>query len=169
MQFAFVYLLITLISFPSRAACRKQDNAVFYSCNLLETAALTAISASTGHQICVLFLYDYLSTWLRSGTYFRTKKRAAAHRLIIHLLGFMYHKVTHVYLSKFITLLSSWNPRFHKGALYYIYRIIHKSFRDFRPLRYSSRDGQAEGEHVNRGRDTPSFCPTLQVLYVHPW
>jgi len=41
---------------------------------------------------------------------------------------------------------------------------IHKSLRDFRPLRYSSRDGHAEGEHVNRGRDTPSFCPTLQVL-----
>ena len=39
-----------------------------------------------------------------------------------------------------------------------------KSLRDFRPLRYSSRDGHAEGEHVNRGRDTPSFCPTLQVL-----
>jgi hypothetical protein len=36
--------------------------------------------------------------------------------------------------------------------------------RDFRPLRYSSRDGHAEGEHVNRGRDTPSFCPTIQVL-----
>ena len=32
------------------------------------------------------------------------------------------------------------------------------------PLRYSSRDGHAEEEHVNRGRDTPSFCPTLQVL-----
>jgi hypothetical protein len=32
------------------------------------------------------------------------------------------------------------------------------------PLRYSSRDGHAEGEHVNKGRDTPSFCPTLQVL-----
>ena len=31
-------------------------------------------------------------------------------------------------------------------------------------MRYSSRDGRAEGEHVNRGRDTPSFCPTLQVL-----
>ena len=30
--------------------------------------------------------------------------------------------------------------------------------------RNSSRDGHAEGEHVNRGRDTPSFCPTLQVL-----
>ena len=44
------------------------------------------------------------------------------------------------------------------------YRIIHKSLRNFRPLRYSSRDGHAEGEHVNRGRDTPSFCPTLQVL-----
>jgi len=41
---------------------------------------------------------------------------------------------------------------------------IHKSLRDIRPLRYSSRDGHAEGEHVNRGRDTPSFCPTLQVL-----
>ena len=34
----------------------------------------------------------------------------------------------------------------------------------FRPLRYSSWDGHAEGEHVNRGRDTPRFCPTLQVL-----
>ena len=45
-----------------------------------------------------------------------------------------------------------------------IYRVIHKSLRDFRPLRYSSRDGHAEGEHVNRKRDTPSFCPTLQVL-----
>ena len=44
------------------------------------------------------------------------------------------------------------------------YRVIHKSLRDFRPLRYNSRDGHAEGEHVNRGRDTPSFCPTLQVL-----
>jgi hypothetical protein len=48
--------------------------------------------------------------------------------------------------------------------MFSIYRIIHKSLRDFRPLRYSSRDGHAEGEHVNRGSDTPSFCPTLQVL-----
>jgi hypothetical protein len=45
-----------------------------------------------------------------------------------------------------------------------MYRVIHKSLRDFRPLRYSSRDGYTEGEHINRGRDTPSFCPTLQVL-----
>jgi hypothetical protein len=45
-----------------------------------------------------------------------------------------------------------------------IYRVIHKSLRDLRPLRYSSRDGYAEEEHANRGRDTPSFCPTLQVL-----
>jgi hypothetical protein len=44
------------------------------------------------------------------------------------------------------------------------YRVIHKSLWDFRPLLYSSRDGRAEGEHVNRGRGTPSFCPTLQVL-----
>jgi hypothetical protein len=44
-----------------------------------------------------------------------------------------------------------------------IYRVIQKSLRDFRPLRYSNRDGNAEAEHVNRGRDSPSFCPTLQV------
>jgi hypothetical protein len=31
-----------------------------------------------------------------------------------------------------------------------IYRLIHKSLRDFRPLLYSSRDGHAEGEHINR-------------------
>jgi hypothetical protein len=43
--------------------------------------------------------------------------------------------------------------------------LIHKSsLQEFRPLRYSSWDGQAKGEHVNRGRDTPSFCSTLQVL-----
>ena len=50
------------------------------------------------------------------------------------------------------------------GPLFGLYRVIHKSFRDFRPLRYSSQDGHPKGEHVNRGRDTPSFCPTLQVL-----
>jgi len=45
-----------------------------------------------------------------------------------------------------------------------VYRVIRKSLRDFRPLRYSNRDSHAEGEHVNRGSETPSFCPTLQVL-----
>jgi hypothetical protein len=30
------------------------------------------------------------------------------------------------------------------------YRVIHKTLRDFRPLRYSSRGGHAEGEHINR-------------------
>jgi hypothetical protein len=44
------------------------------------------------------------------------------------------------------------------------YRVIPKSLRNFRPLRYSSRDGLAKGEHVNRGTDIPSFCLTLQVL-----
>ena len=44
------------------------------------------------------------------------------------------------------------------------YRVIHKSLRDFRPLRYSKRDVHAEEEHVNRRRDTPNSCPTLQVL-----
>ena len=46
------------------------------------------------------------------------------------------------------------------------YRVSHRSLRDFRPLRYSSRDDHAEEEHVNRGRDIPSFCPTLQVLDI---
>jgi hypothetical protein len=47
----------------------------------------------------------------------------------------------------------------------YIYiQVIHKSLRDIRPLLYSSRDGHTEGKHVTRGRDTPIFCPTLQVL-----
>jgi len=50
------------------------------------------------------------------------------------------------------------------NAIYQTYRVIHKSLWDFRPLRYSSRDGHAEGEHVNRRRGTPSFWPTLQVL-----
>jgi hypothetical protein len=48
------------------------------------------------------------------------------------------------------------------------YRVIHRSLQDFQPLRYSSRDGHAEGEHVNRGRNTPSFCPILQALDTSP-
>jgi hypothetical protein len=63
----------------------------------------------------------------------------ASHILLIYI----YHK------NNFITSL---------------YRVIHKSLQDFQPLRYSSWDGHTEGEHVNRGRDTPSFSPTLQVL-----
>ena len=63
--------------------------------------------------------------------------------------------------QKHLLSLSGNEPRIHT-----IYRVIHKFLRDFRPLRYSSREGHAEGEHVNRGRDTPSFCPTLQVRHM---
>jgi hypothetical protein len=49
------------------------------------------------------------------------------------------------------------------------YRVIHKSLRDFRPLRYSNRDGHAEGQHVNRGKDTPSLSYLTGARYVHPW
>jgi hypothetical protein len=38
------------------------------------------------------------------------------------------------------------------------YRVIHKSLRYFRPLWKGNRDYHAEGERVNRGRDTPNFC-----------
>ena len=38
------------------------------------------------------------------------------------------------------------------------YRVIHKSLRYFRLLQYGSLEGHAEGEPVNRGRDTPICC-----------
>jgi hypothetical protein len=52
----------------------------------------------------------------------------------------------------------------NKVLVHFLYRVIHKSLWDFQPLWYRSQDGHAEGEHVNRERETPSFCPTLQVL-----
>ena len=68
---------------------------------------------------------------------------------------------TNVSLVTFTSKLTLLQPPAYS---YNKYRVILKSLRDFRPLRYSSWDGHAEGEHVNRGIDTPSFCPTLQVL-----
>jgi hypothetical protein len=50
--------------------------------------------------------------------------------------------------------------------IYFIYRVIRKSLRDFRPLRYCSRNGHAEWEHFNSARDTPLFCPHLQLLVM---
>ena len=59
--------------------------------------------------------------------------------------------------------IACWIPKATNTHI--IYRVIREFLRDFRPLRYSSRNGHhAEGDHVNRGRDTPSFRPTLQVL-----
>ena len=46
------------------------------------------------------------------------------------------------------------------------HRVIRKYLRDFQPLWYSSRDGHAKGEHVNRGRDTPSSCLATHVARV---
>jgi hypothetical protein len=44
--------------------------------------------------------------------------------------------------------------------------VIHKSLWDVRPLWYSCRDGHAEGEHVNRGRDSQvSVLPYRCSLY----
>jgi hypothetical protein len=61
-------------------------------------------------------------------------------------------------------MLGPWAVGADCDLLFVKYRVIHKSLRYFRPLRYSSRDGHAEGEHVSKGRDTPYFCPNLQVL-----
>ena len=33
--------------------------------------------------------------------------------------------------------------------IYKMYKVIHKSLPDFRPLPYSNRDDHAEGEHVS--------------------
>jgi hypothetical protein len=63
-----------------------------------------------------------------------------------------------------VSLQLFYGSTIYRPVCLFLYRIIHKSLRDVQPLQYSSRDGHAEGEHVNRGRDTPSFCPTLQVF-----
>ena len=47
-----------------------------------------------------------------------------------------------------------------------IYRVIHKSLRDFRPLRYRSRDGHAEGEHANRGKHSKFLSYLTGARYV---
>ena len=70
--------------------------------------------------------------------------------------------------SQFVPMIKSQHWIFFNSLntkrVCFIYRLIHKLLRDFRPLRCSSRDGHAEGEYVNRVRDTPSFCPILRVL-----
>jgi hypothetical protein len=78
----------------------------------------------------------------------------------LHLLSFRHTYFE--YKSKKSKCNSHWSKRHNVWSAKY--RVIHNSLRDFRPLGYSSRDGHAEGEHVNRGADTPSFCPTLRVL-----
>ena len=45
-----------------------------------------------------------------------------------------------------------------------VYRVIHKSLREFQLLRYGSRDGHAEGEHVNRGRERERHSKFLSYL-----
>jgi len=47
----------------------------------------------------------------------------------------------------------------NNGLTEYTYRVIHKSLRDFRPLRYSSRDGQQKWSMSTEGE-------TLQVSFL---
>jgi hypothetical protein len=54
-----------------------------------------------------------------------------------------------------ISGLLTWKP--------YIYRVIHKSLQDFQPLQYSSRDGCAEGERVNRERHKKTWRDSLTI------
>ena len=72
-----------------------------------------------------------------------------------------------LYLIKlrcFFTIHLNFSKTACNKTAYPLYRVIQKPLWDFRPLQNSDRDGHAQGEHVNRGRDTPSFCPPLQVL-----
>jgi hypothetical protein len=61
------------------------------------------------------------------------------------------------------------NETFKMCIVAVMYRVIHKSLRDFRPLRYSSRDGHVEGKHVNRGRQSKFLSYLTGARYVHPW
>ena len=79
---------------------------------------------------------------------------------VLHVYKYLGTNLTLYYLDTINLIFLS----FLEHNSYVIYRVIHKSLQDLRPLWYSIRDGQSKGEHVNRGRDTPSFCPTLQVL-----
>jgi hypothetical protein len=54
----------------------------------------------------------------------------------------------------------------YRAVCLFLWRIIHKILRDVRPLWYSSWEGHAKGKYVNRGRDTASFCPTIQLLHM---
>jgi hypothetical protein len=91
-----------------------------------------------------------------------------AREILIKIKGVRHCKFLEVYLCRSITESKRyclWSCKLYRWvACIKIMRVIRKSLRDFRPLRYSSRDGHAEGDHVNRGRDTPGFCPTVQVL-----
>jgi hypothetical protein len=77
------------------------------------------------------------------------------------LFELVMYKLPFVYVKYIMSIIPS---RRQILAPTFTYRVIHKFLQEFRPLRYSSRDGHAEGEYANRGRDTPNFCLTLQVL-----
>jgi hypothetical protein len=78
----------------------------------------------------------------------RVRESPCDHVCVLHIRG-DHSEARAGGLSKFRYLVPH---RSETGLLKY--RVIHKSFRNFRPLRYSSRDVHAEGEHVNRGRET---------------
>ena len=112
---------------------------------------------------CMLEKYDWMVwiglTWIKTGTRFRCFWRRNWN------FGFL--RMNRIHISCTVHVCVS--LCFVRHAMYFrnvviTYRVIHKALGDFRPLRCSSQVGHAEGEHVNRGRDTPSFCPTLQVL-----
>jgi len=65
-------------------------------------------------------------------------------------------KVTHPVKITMKMILVAVMTIFWVSMMNKLYRVIHKSLRDFRPLRYSSRDGHAEGSMSTEGE-------TLQI------
>ena len=74
------------------------------------------------------------------------------------------HKVGYVVVSqsKFlqISCIKMWKYIFR----YSIYRVIHKTFRDFRTRLRNNQDRQCRKEHINRQRISPSFFFFLGAL-----
>jgi hypothetical protein len=127
--------------------------------------------------LCLKLMIVYSSRSFHSSPFYNFKQTAALHK--IHMIPFFTGIAPCNSIICTYFLQHSQNTLSHGNTKYLGHTLRQVKLSDiqgnsqvppgFRPLRYSSRDGHAEGKHVNRGRDTPSFCPTLQVLGGPRW
>ena len=71
---------------------------------------------------------------------------------------------THIVPHRKRTQISKSHEDLHTVSCLSLYRVIHKSLRDFRTRLRNNQDRHGRKEHINRQRISPSFCHTLQVL-----
>jgi hypothetical protein len=120
--------------------------------------------------IKMILISDLEIAWIKqSYLCFKMFSWRSRTRMIISLPRHLLYRLqfipwTSQFASVLVTSMTCFPYIAHIFIADYFWYVIPKSLRDFRPLRYSSRDGHAEGEPVNRGRDIPSFCPNLQLL-----